>query len=457
MWKLQRLRLTNFRRFGDLSIDFDDHVTVLAGDNGAGKTSVLEAAVVALGSFLSRVDNPYMRMYPINFAANDLRLKTIATGSVLSKEPQPVSVAADGVAFGENIQWTRAKNTVDGRTRVVDAKQATAVSEHIQRIVKQGEPETLPLLAYYGAGRLWVHKKEKLNSERWFAKGFSRSSGYVDCLDAATNDKMMASWFKQMFEVSIENGAQPPELTAVSHAISSCFQELTGNKNVTVRYSAKNYGLVVNGLVEDDGAPQGPMPFEILSDGYRGVLSLIADIAYRMAVLNPDAKDILGAPGIVLIDEIDLHLHPLWQERVVQDLTTVFPNVQFIVSSHAPAVIASVKDNQIRRIRKCTEQEESELENPTGEDYVSYKPSSKATGGHSIRAVLEDVMNAYDLPRVTRELSADFYRELSDGNLDKAEEILDKWKEYSGEDDTNVLSADTSLTMERMDREDALD
>ncbi|MCH9277221.1 AAA family ATPase [Bifidobacterium amazonense] len=366
-WKLNGLHLSNFRCFGDLAVDFDDRVTVLAGDNGSGKTTILEAAAIALGALLVKVDNPYARVHPVAFATSDMRLKPIRTGSMLSLEPQPVAVAAEGVAFGDPIQWSRAKTSVAGRTLSAGAAQAIGVSERIQEIVRRGDPSTLPLLAYYGAGRLWVHKKEKTNADRWFAKGFSRSSGYVDCLDAASNDKMMTSWFRQMASIELEDGRRPPELVAVVDAVSACFRDLTGDGNVTVRYSARDYGLVVDGLTEN-GVERGPLPFENLSDGYRGVLSLIADIAYRMAVLNPDADEILHSPGIVLIDEIDLHLHPKWQERVVHDLTGIFPNVQFIVSSHAPAVIASVLDNQIRRVRRRTEQEELELEEPTSED-----------------------------------------------------------------------------------------
>ena len=82
-----------------------------------------------------------------------------------------------------------------------------------------------------------------------------------------------------------------------------------------------------------------------LSDGYKNTLSMVADIAYRMAVLNPWLLDrvLTETTGIVLIDEIDLHLHPQWQQRIIGDLRTIFPKVQFIVSTHAPLVINSVK------------------------------------------------------------------------------------------------------------------
>ena len=81
-----------------------------------------------------------------------------------------------------------------------------------------------------------------------------------------------------------------------------------------------------------------------MSDGYKNTLSMIGDIAYRMAVLNPMLGDkvLEDTSGVVVIDEIDLHLHPQWQQTIISDLNTIFPKIQFIVSSHAPAVINSV-------------------------------------------------------------------------------------------------------------------
>ena len=93
----------------------------------------------------------------------------------------------------------------------------------------------------------------------------------------------------------------------------------------------------------DDGGAQ-KFAMNEMSDGYKNTLSMIGDIAYRMAVLNPTLGDqvLRETPGIVLIDEIDLHLHPKWQQSILNDLNEIFPKIQFIVSSHAPAVINSV-------------------------------------------------------------------------------------------------------------------
>lgn len=98
------------------------------------------------------------------------------------------------------------------------------------------------------------------------------------------------------------------------------------------------------------------IPVSMLSDGYKCTISLIADIAYRMAVLNPQLFDnvLTETEGIVIIDEIDLHLHPMWQKRILKDLMSIFPKVQFIVSTHAPEVINSVRSESIVVLKNNT-------------------------------------------------------------------------------------------------------
>lgn len=89
--------------------------------------------------------------------------------------------------------------------------------------------------------------------------------------------------------------------------------------------------------------------FNDLSDGYRNMVAMVADIAYRCAQLNPQmGEDVtVNTKGIILIDELDLHLHPKWQRRVVPDLRKTFPNIQFIITSHSPFIIQSMNPGEV--------------------------------------------------------------------------------------------------------------
>ena len=136
-------------------------------------------------------------------------------------------------------------------------------------------------------------------------------------------------------------GAGPDSYTTVSRAIGSDRVNVTYNldmDDLDIEYIDSSFNVQRTALSQ-------------LSDGYRSTLSLIADIAYRMALLNPSlGKDVLKTPGIVLIDEVDLHLHPIWQARILGDLRSIFPNIQFVVTTHVPAVISSVRSQQVRII-----------------------------------------------------------------------------------------------------------
>ena len=125
------------------------------------------------------------------------------------------------------------------------------------------------------------------------------------------------------------------------------FASITGFSDVNVQFNLDTGDIDVN--YYDQNNEHVRIPLSLLSDGYKCTISLIADIAYRMAILNPQLLDkvLTETEGIVLIDEVDLHLHPTWQKRILKDLLDIFPRVQFIVSTHAPEVINSVRSDSV--------------------------------------------------------------------------------------------------------------
>lgn len=467
--RLERIELKNYRQFGIFETDFDKRLTVLCGDNGAGKTAVLDAIAVALGTFLMHVDGPNARIVSPMLSESDVRLQIGKAGSLSSYEPQtPTVVAAQGTIGGDRIQWSRKLNRLGGRTTVSEAKDASKISKCMQESIKSDANAVLPLLAYYGTGRLWVHKRGMSGMPNVFEKRFSRANGYIDCLDSVTNEKLMLGWFRHMTMVGLQYGQRIPELVAVRQALSTCLKDLSPDySDVTVTYSLKQNALVLTTV--DKTGEQLELPFDQLSDGYRGVLSLFADIAYRMAVLNPNSTEILSTPGIVLIDEVDLHLHPKWQSRILGDLLRIFPNLQFIVSTHAPKIIASVKASQVRRLERINDVQSYEAINRillldrdslkqldlTGaypsewlHFFCGVEPESELHG-HSANSILEDVMGAQSRPEDVRELIDRFYRQLDERNLEAAEGVLKVLENTVGTDDDSVVGARSALETER--------
>lgn len=175
-----------------------------------------------------------------------------------------------------------------------------------------------------------------------------------------------------------------------------------------------------------------------MSDGYKNTLSMISDIAYRMAVLNPQLGErvLERTPGIILIDEIDLHLHPEWQQTILKDLQNVFPEVQFIVTSHAPAVINSVEKEHIRIL----------------DDGQVYMPAEQ-TYGRDANSILREVMGVGERPEDIQQLLSDFYQFIDRGEVKKAEELLNSIEEIIGSTDPEISGARVTLDFEKMREE----
>ena len=339
---IKSITLHNFRCFSDLHIEFKNRLTVIVGNNGAGKSTILEAASIAAGTLTSAMDG--LTNYSIK--KDDAHYKYYDLGSTVDVQPQfPVEITASGEIDNKNISWTRNLNSLKGRGSLAAAKDLTSIAAQYQARMRNGDSTlNLPIISYYGTGRLWAQHKEKKNDT--FDKN-NRSNGYIDSLDGASNDKMMKKWFKKMTIQQYQKEETIPEFEAVQIALQQAFSLITGYSNVKLQYNLDTDEIDI--LYFDHDKKHIRIPLSQLSDGYKCTISLIADIAYRMAILNPQLLNnvLTETNGIVLIDEIELHLHPIWQKRILNVLMSIFPKVQFIVSTNAPEIINSVKSDSI--------------------------------------------------------------------------------------------------------------
>ena len=430
--QLDRLYLENYRLFSSLEIPFNKKLTVLAGTNGAGKTSVLEAAVIAVGTMFTKLDG----ISGESIKKTDAHLKSFEMGNSDSVQAiYPVKISAKGCVNNNDFEWTRSLNTSKGSMTVKDAKDLINYSEFLQQCLRNGDQELiLPIVAYYGTGRLWDNHREKGKS----VSGMNtRINGYLDCLDGTANIKLMMSWFKKMtirkYQKHERNQGNVIELEVVYQALKSCFSSITGFSNIDIMYNLDTDNLDIYYTDSDNFCMR--IPLNQLSAGYKGALSLIADIAYRMAVLNPQLSTniLTETDGIVLIDEIDLHLHPQWQKRILSDLTKIFPKVQFIVTTHAPAVINSVHSENLVLLK------DSQVWTVGTQVY-----------GKDIKSVLSEIMGVEDRPDELVEHFKRFYTLLDNKDFDEAETVLNRIDTLRDYHDPEVSSCRVKLKIERI-------
>lgn len=433
---LEKLKLHNFRCYEKLEIDFNRQLTVLVGKNGSGKTTVLEAIAIALGTWF--VGFNIVNAKGINKRTDPLR-KAYQIGATDDVQTQfPVEIEAWGKieeSKDQILHWKRELYTPTGTMTTKDAKEIVEYAAEYQKAISEGRTDIyLPMVAYYGTGRLWDYHRQKRND---VFKVSSRTNGYIDCLDGTANVKLMMDWFQIMtinkYQRQEENLESNPELDTVYLAMEKCLTNLSGYSDVKVRYNMGTQELDVYYSEQDKQRMR--IPLNQLSDGYKGMISLVADIAYRMATLNPQlGTEVLSkGDGVVLIDEVDLHLHPAWQQKVIDNLMNIFPKVQFIVSTHAPAIISSVKTDKLRILSN------KEVCMTANQVY-----------GKDVNSVMKEIMGVNDRPDQFVELFEKFYRLLSEKKYDDAGAVLDKLDEERGYHDPEIAKCRVKLKLERM-------
>jgi len=433
---LKNLSLRNFRCFEKLDVDFRPTTTVVVGANGAGKTAILEAVAISLGTLFTSFDG----LVGLRVDKKDARSKAYRLGTAFDVQTQyPVEITASGEIDGKSLEWMRSLNSEFGSTTIKGAKTIIDVTKEWRQRMRDGDDKlTLPLVAYYGTGRLWDYHREKKSDA---FKTNVRTNGYIDALDGTTNVKLMTNWFRkhtvQKYQErdrgEIDKSAN--ELDAVYQAMESCYARITGGTDVKIQYNLDSNELDV--YYTDAAGLRMRIPLNQLSDGYKSTISLIADVAYRMAVLNPQLLNSVTSEteGVVLIDEIDLHLHPAWQQRILGDLRAIFPKVQFIVSTHAPAVINTVKSENLIILDELT------ARRPEGEVY-----------GKDVNAVVSGLMNADERPRNIKSLFDDFYKFIDDKEYERASKILETIENKIGNDDGELVTCRVQLKLLQIER-----
>lgn len=427
---IESLTLKNYRCYERMNVKFNPEYSVLVGVNGAGKSTILDGLATALGSYIAGFDG----IASNGISQYDAHRKMYKLGSRIEAEPQyPVEIGATCVFGWENrISWTRSLHGKDGRTHIRDAKDVMDYASYLQQQVRAGNKTAiLPLIAYYGTGRLYMQKKQKRNASQDTI--FTRTSGYTDCLDSASNDKLMMRWFEQMTLLQLQEGIRIPELDVVKTAMGKCFAGAGQPENIAeFDYKLKTHEMEI--VYKKNGAKER-LPMKLLSDGLRITISMVADIAYRMAVLNPQLLDNIleETPGVVLIDEVDMHLHPEWQKRIMTDLHYIFPKVQFIVTTHSPSVLANIKKEHILLL------EDGEIFMPENTSY-----------GRDISAIMSELMKVEVRPEAVVKLKDEFYRVLLEEDYARAKKLLDELAEILGDNDADVVQAKVSYDLEQV-------
>lgn len=361
---LKQLSLGNYRCFESLQIDFHPELTVLIAPNGSGKTTVLDAARVALWPYVKGFDLGSQTGKGATIQISDVRLAPQADGNM---EPQlPSRIAASGTWEAGSVErtWAQTRERMKPGTNTLgdaETKRVTAFANVLEKQVRSASsPVTLPLVSYLGTSRLWFEGRFTSIAEdvALNTSDYSRTSGYLNCLSYSSSFKAFTAWYGWIFrsyrEEQIRALEQKRPLDDSGQRFATVIEVITRAVDTLVTEATGWHGLEYKASQHQQLVMHherfGSMPVDMLSDGLRNAIAMVADLAFRAYKLNPHlgADAARQTPGIALIDEVDMFLHPSWQQTIAGALRKAFPRLQFIVTTHSPQVLSTVRRENIR-------------------------------------------------------------------------------------------------------------
>ncbi|KYC39033.1 ATP-binding protein [Scytonema hofmannii PCC 7110] len=430
--RLKKLHIQNFRGLREVILNFPQtNLIVLIGINGAGKSSVLDCMAIMLAQFVARLRNS--KKVEVRLTENDINIHSDFTANTIT------------ILTGEreSLSW----RMVQERVYRQNPSNYDEINNYIKRLQENFKKQpnlNLPVMVYYQTHRMVLKNPYTLNS-----KGSKKAKkevhyqfyAYEKAFSTGVNNfQDFFDWFKEEEDYENEirlrgnSDYRNPKLEIVRRAIinflerfsNSHFSDLRVVRSITERNA--NFDQISSQPSLTITKNSQDLRLEQLSDGEKMLLMLVTDLARRLAIANPSSNDALSGEGIVLIDEIDLHLHPQWQRTVIRSLTQTFPNCQFIVTTHSPQVLSGVRRENVFIL------ENSQLIENTPHTY-----------GKDSNSILYELMNVKERPDEVQQQIDSCFQLIDDGRLEDAKSALHKLSDLLGEDDSEVVRANTLI------------
>ena len=359
--EIKSFRLQNVGRFKDLDMTLaptDKHssnVTVLVGNNGAGKTTLLKSLATSLSWLVARIRSEKGNGSPVG-DEDILNGASAAAISIAVSDDVGEFISQPNTAL---FQWILARPRQGRKTDTHSSFTDVSRLADLYRIrLTEDETASLPLIAYYPVERSVLEIPLKIRTKH----SFDQLDGYDNALSRGVDFRRFFEWFREREDAENESGVSSTVLTEISNKYgkdSHIWNALTDLKASTrdrqltaVRTAISTFMPGFTNLrvqrkprlhmaIDKHGVK---LNVSQLSQGEKSMMALVGDIARRLAMMNQSLANPLQGDGIVLIDEVDLHLHPKWQRNLVRQLSETFPNCQFVLTTHSPLVISDAKD-----------------------------------------------------------------------------------------------------------------
>ncbi|MGI0491888.1 AAA family ATPase [Alkalinema pantanalense CENA528] len=448
---VKELHIRAFRGIESLNLEFRPGVNVFIGDNGVGKSSILDCLTVLLCMYIKELKTLFemhkknrknstssisanegtSNIFLSNIVSNNINISSSSTINLQIQNSQnrsnDIKSGSDSstveIKVGykkEDFLWSQTIRKTEGEPSIKNDKQYLGAL--VVEIIEPYSPQmNIPLVTYYPVNRAVLD----IVLETSDTNQISQMEAFDESLTGAqAGFNAFFRWFRSLEDIENEErrddfNYRDYRLEAVRNAIPHF---LPGFTNLRVRRSPLRMTVVKQGV---------ELIINQLSDGEKCLLAIVGDLARRLAIANPGLSDPLQGSGIVLIDEIELHLHPQWQRGIIPKLTSTFPNCQFILSTHSPQIISDVYPESIYVLQRTTQ------------GLIASRPTSSF--GRDSNQILEELMDVPDRPeRFKQELQA-LFRLIDEGNLEAAKQLKTELEQQIGMDEPEFAKADVMI------------
>lgn len=472
---IEEIAFSDFRGFSDIVLKFPkENLLLIAGENGVGKSSILDGISYSLSWLVNRI--LYKGGKGKEFDRLDIKYDSEkGYSSILMK----LAINKNARALFELCE-VHLGGTANKKSYLTEFSKLGALYKFAG---EKYSNFTMPLFAYYGISRTIDISTKDINmiDEYDISKNDSRFEAYINSFSGKADIKSFLKWFKRLDDIEKHRMTSsevvsededlinklsilaPSDINA-RNLLETLLEKKVKNDNENSLFEIKKIKETLNHAIFVCMDGYSNLEIEIepvvkltitkknhklnilqLSQGEKSLLSLVLDIARRMLILNPNENYPLHSPGIVVIDEIDLHLHPQWQRSIVESLYEVFRNCQFIVSTHSPQVISEVKHKQIFIL----------TENANGM-INTYNP--KQSYGLTSNEILNELMSA-DKKQLIRSYSVEckldeIFDLIEQGNISLAKDEISNLESQVNGDIPELLSAKMEIELQEWDEND---
>ena len=407
--KINNLKVDNFRLFDDMKLQLNGKNTVIFGVNGTGKTSILKSINLLYANIINQIVNRKELKQNLNIELDDIKYGKTQT-----------KLEADFFIENQLISYNRTMIRKSGK-RSQDLESLKILASIFQdKYVSDEKQENIPIFVNYGTNRLVLDIPIRIRTKHQF----DIYAAFDKAIENRIDFRTFFEWFRNQEDYENECKVQNADLQFTDKALDSVKKAmlvmLDGCTNLRV---ARKPRLEMK--VDKNGVG---LNVSQLSDGEKCTMALFGDLARRLTIANPNLDNPLLGEGVVLIDEIELHMHPFWQRNVVGKLRETFPNIQFIITTHSPIVLSEIDDEFNIYFLQNKEASSEVIE-------------FKRLDGFDANYILEEFMGTKSMSSKTETLISDIYRLINGRLFEEAEEKVNHLKELTDATNKDVIRA----------------